>query len=73
MNEYIIDRIEDGKIAVCETSDGQVEISLSELPKEVKSGDIIIKSDNGYVISDDLTKLSRQRNIAILNRLKGKK
>lgn len=46
MNQFIIDRIEDGK-AVLECENGEfVNIDLSSLPKNIKEGDVL-RFDNG--------------------------
>lgn len=52
---YIIDRFE-GKYAVCETEDLKFEnILRSEIPKEAKERDVLIKKDGKFLIDVDRT------------------
>ena len=55
----IVDRIE-GDLAVCEKSDKtMVDIELTQLPEDVKEGDILIEKDGNYEL--DLTETEQRR------------
>ena len=61
MKKYSVDRIEEDK-AVCEDELGNIIVlDLSELP-EVKEGDVIIASKNGYRVSREGTRARRKKN-----------
>ena len=57
----IIDRIE-GDIAVVETENGHINVSLSAISGKPKEGDVLKKGDQGYVI-DKAETASRKRKI----------
>ena len=59
--KYIIDRFE-GDFAVCETDNGMVNIEKNRLPENVKSGDVLIKTNKGFVF-DNQTKSDRLKKI----------
>jgi len=67
---YIIDRIESG-IAVCNcmATGEDIEVPLSELPPRTKEGNVIKKTDSGYVYDAALTKKRRTDLTARMNRL----
>ena len=54
--EMIVDRIE-GKFAVCETKAKMIKILLTELPANLKEGDVLYwqEEKNKYVIDDEKT------------------
>ena len=55
----IVDRIE-GNLAVCEKSDkSMVDIHLTELPVDVKAGDVLIEKDGNYEL--DLTETEKRK------------
>ncbi|WP_455662206.1 DUF3006 domain-containing protein [Pradoshia sp.] len=55
----IVDRIE-GDLAVCEKSDKtMVDIELTQLPDDVKEGDVLIEKDGNYEL--DLTETEKRR------------
>lgn len=56
----IVDRIEGG-FAVTDSTD----ISLNDLPSGVKEGDVLVKTENGYVIDKEKTDELREKNSAI--------
>lgn len=71
--KYSIERIEE-KIAVCEDDDGAViKISVTELPKTIREGDIIIKTASGYEISSDETEARRHEMAKLQRSIFGKK
>lgn len=68
----VVDRIE-GKYAVCEVlGEGEIhylDVSLSELPPEVKEGDVIVKTPSGYSIDTDATSARKQKILKLQNDL----
>ncbi|MBR3835862.1 MAG: DUF3006 domain-containing protein [Clostridia bacterium] len=59
--KYSVDRIEEA-FAVCEDENGAFEnIGLAALPENVREGDILLKTDDGYTILADETEERRQR------------
>lgn len=66
---YTIDRISGG-IAVCEDENGDsVKISATELPKDAREGDLILRKDNGWSIDADGTRERQEAMAAKLRRL----
>ena len=71
--KYSIDRIEEN-IALCEDNDGNVlKLSVDELPQEIREGDIIEKTENGFVIDADETQLRRKKMAEMQRNIFGKK
>ncbi len=71
--KYSIDRIEEN-IAVCEGDDGCVlKLTLDELPKNIREGDIIEKTKLGFVIDANETQLRRKKTAKLQRNLFGKK
>lgn len=71
--KYSIDRIEEN-IALCEDDDGNVlKLSVDELPQEIREGDIIEKTENGFVIDADETQLRRKKMAELQRNIFGKK
>lgn len=68
---YSIDQIIEN-IAVCENTDTgeKIELYLSELPQNIKEGNIITLKDGKYLLNSDEETLRRQRVQDKLNRLK---
>ncbi len=66
----IVDRIIED-FAVCEDAITEkfVDISLSELPDNVKEGDCIILIDDRYVIDEEVTNRRREENFDLYNQL----
>ncbi|MCM1529439.1 MAG: DUF3006 domain-containing protein [Alistipes sp.] len=62
----IIDRFE-GDIAVVETEDGFLDIPRSELPADVREGDVLVSCDGGYEVDRETTE---QRRAAAASRMK---
>ena len=73
MKKLTVDRIE-GSFAVCECEDlSHINISLSDLPFEVKEGNVLILDDNGNFSLDlNEEETMRQKVIALQNKLKSK-
>lgn len=71
--KYSIDIIEEN-IAVCEGDDGNVlKLKLDELPKGTREGDIIEKTENGFIIDADETQLRRKKMAEMQRNIFGKK
>ena len=54
---YIVDRIEESRIAICEDSESrnQIEIDITQLPLDTKEGDILEFTDGKYFINHERT------------------
>ena len=73
MMKYSIDRIEEN-IAVCEGDDGKtVKLRLDELPENIREGDIIVRTENGYTIDTDETSVRRKKMAEMQKKLFNKK
>lgn len=59
--KYIIDRFEEN-FAVCETDNGMINIEKNLLPENANPGDILIKTDKGFILDND-TKSDRLEKI----------
>lgn len=71
--KYSVDRIEEN-IAICEDDDGNVlKLNVDELPQEIREGDIIEKTENGFVIDADETQLRRKKMAELQRNIFGKK
>jgi hypothetical protein len=51
----IVDRIE-GKVAVCETDSGMLNISLKLIKGKVRDGVVLVEKDGAYVVDEETTK-----------------
>lgn len=59
--KYSVEKIEND-IAVCENDDGEtLKLKLSQLPPNVKEGDILIQSDEGFTLDLDETQARRRK------------
>lgn len=59
--KYSVDRIEEN-IALCEDDDGNtLKLPLNELPQNIREGDIIEKTENGFIIDADEKQLRRKK------------
>ena len=68
-----IDRIEEN-IVICEGDDGNVlKLKLYELPKGIREGDVMEKTENGFIIDADETQLRRKKMAEIQRNIFGKK
>lgn len=73
MMKYSVERIEEN-IALCEDDLGNVlKLKLDELPKGTREGDIIEKTENGFIIDADETQLRRKKMAEMQKRLFNKK
>lgn len=59
--KYSIDRIEE-KIAICEDDNGNIlKLTLDELPQNIHEGDIMERTENGFVIDTGETQIRRKK------------
>ena len=72
MNEYIIDRLEEG-FAVCELDDGSfLKIPLEQLPEGVAEGDCLTEQDGIYMVDEEETRRRREYAASLLKKLSNK-
>lgn len=58
---YSVERIEEN-IALCEDDGGElVKIKLCELPRDIREGDIIVKTKSGYTADESETQARRKK------------
>lgn len=67
----IIERIT-GEIAIIESDDGNFEINKNALPQNAREGDVIIKTNNSYIIDSEETAKRRERIRQLYNKIKPK-
>lgn len=73
MMKYSVERIEEN-VALCEDDLGKtVKLRLDELPKGTREGDIIEKTENGFIIDADETQLRRKKMAEMQKKLFNKK
>ena len=71
--KYSVERIEEN-IALCEDDLGNVlKLSVDELPPEIREGDIIEKTESGFIIDADETQLRRKKMAEMQRNIFGKK
>ena len=59
--KYSVERIEEN-VALCEYDLGKtVKLRLDELPENIREGDIIVRTENGYTIDSDETSVRRKK------------
>ncbi len=67
--KFIVDRFEQD-FAVVERENGDmIDISMMYLPESVKEGDVILLTDNGYVIDEKMTAERRESNTERLRKM----
>ncbi|MDE5583490.1 MAG: DUF3006 domain-containing protein [Ruminococcus sp.] len=64
----IIDRFEQD-FAVVETDDGIIDVSVVYLPENAREGDVIVLTENGYVIDVEETTRRREEIKNLMKRL----
>lgn len=70
----IVDRVEEGIIAVCEIDDVMLEIPLTKINGKVRDGDVLIDNGDGTYAIDAATTAQRKAEITdIFERLKARK
>lgn len=71
--KYSVERIEEN-IALCEDDLGKtVKLRLDELPENIREGEIIVRTENGYTIDSDETSARRKKMAEMQKRLFNKK
>lgn len=71
--KYSVERIEEN-IAICEDDLGEtIKLSLDELPENIREGDIIVRTENGYTIDSDETSVRRKKMAEMQKKLFNKK
>ena len=71
--KYSIDRIEEN-VALCEDDLGKtVKLRLDELSENIREGDIIVRTENGYTIDSDETSVRRKKMAEMQKKLFNKK
>ena len=70
---YSVERIEEN-VALCEDDLGEtVKLRLEELPENIREGDIIVRTENGYTIDTDETSVRRKKMAEMQKKLFNKK
>ena len=73
MMKYSVERIEEN-VALCEDDLGKtVKLRLDELPENIREGDIIVCTENGYTIDSDETSVRRKKMAEMQKKLFNKK
>lgn len=73
MMKYSVERIEEN-VALCEDDLGKtVKLRLDELPENIREGDIIVRTENGYTIDSDETFVRRKKMAEMQKKLFNKK
>lgn len=73
MMKYSVERIEEN-IALCEDDLGKtIKLRLDELPENIREGEIIVRTENGYTIDSDETSARRKKMAEMQKRLFNKK
>ena len=73
MMKYSVERIEEN-VALCEDDISKtVKLRLDELPENIREGDIIVRTENGYTIDSDETSVRRKKMAEMQKKLFNKK
>ena len=73
MMKYSVERIEEN-VALCEDDLCKtVKLRLDELPENIREGDIIVRTENGYTIDSDETSVRRKKMAEMQKKLFNKK
>ena len=73
MMKYSVERIEEN-VALCEDDLGKtVKLRIDELPENIREGDIIVRTENGYTIDTDETSVRRKKMAEMQKKLFNKK
>lgn len=73
MMKYSVERIEEN-IALCEDDLGKtIKLSLDELPENIREGEIIVRTENGYTVDSDETSARRKKMAEMQKKLFNKK
>lgn len=59
--KYFVERIENNT-AICETDGGEIlNMELSRLPADIREGDVIIQTENGFAVDCNETQTRRHK------------
>ncbi|HAP79835.1 MAG TPA: DUF3006 domain-containing protein [Ruminococcus sp.] len=64
----IVDRFE-GNFAVLETDSGMIDVERIRLADDIREGDVVYETENGYIKDNIATQQRREKIIALKNRL----
>ena len=64
----IVDRFE-GDFAVLETDSGMIDVERIHLADDIREGDVVYETENGYIKDNIATQQRREKIIALKNRL----
>ena len=64
----IVDRFE-GDFAVLETDSGMIDVERIRLADDIREGDVVYETENGYIKDNIATQQRREKIIALKNRL----
>lgn len=64
----IVDRFE-GDFAVLETDSGMIDVERIRLADDIREGDVVCETENGYIKDNIATQQRREKIIALKNRL----
>ena len=73
MMKYSVERIEEN-VALCEDDLGETrKLSLDELPENIREGDILVCTEDGYSVDSDETSARRKKMAEMQKKLFNKK
>lgn len=64
----VVDRFE-GDFAVLETDSGMIDVEKIRLADDIREGDVVYETENGYIKDNIATQKRREKIIALKNRL----
>ncbi len=64
----VVDRFE-GDFAVLETDSGMIDVEKIRLADDIREGDVVYETENGYIKDNIATQQRREKIIALKNRL----
>lgn len=64
----VVDRFE-GDFAVLETDSGMIDVERIRLADDIREGDVVYETENGYIKDNISTQQRREKIIALKNRL----
>lgn len=64
----VVDRFE-GDFAVLETDSGMIDVERIRLADDIREGDVVYETENGYIKDNIATQKRREKIIALKNRL----
>ncbi len=73
MRRYVVDRIEESRLLVCEAADGsQVILEKDAVQGPVREGDCLKEKDGAFIVDQEATRRRRQHLKALQRRLFGR-